>query len=499
MCVWPHSTSRTFVYFIHVLCMAHIQEAVPLFLPSMLCAAHIQPAVPFSIPSMLRVWPPFNQPYRSLVQPCCVYGPIQPAAPFSFIHAVCTAPFNQLHLFLPSMLCVRSHSTSCTFFFHPCCVYGPIQPAAPFSSIHAVCTAPFNQLHHFLPSMLCVRSHSTSCTFFFHPCCVYGPRLTSRTFLSAIHLVCTALNQPVVPSLFHPCCVYVPIQPSVPFFHPCCVYGPHSSSRTFISSIHVLCVAPVQPAATFSLPSMLCLLPQSTSRTLPSSKHVVCGPIQPAAPFSLRSMLRVGFPFNQPHLPLFHLCSGCGPIRAAVPFSLQSMLCALPNHSAIPLPLPTMLCVQLYSTSRTLLSSSHVVCMVHIQPVAPFSFPSMCVWPPFNQLYLSLFHPCHVYGPHSTSRTFLFSINIVCMAPIQPAVPFLSSIHVLCMCNGGYFSETSLRSRIPPARPRDPVIHIKPQAPKARGYCDCCRCLIRIQVGNKEQSLSPEPRLNGEC
>ena len=66
-------------------------------------------------------------------------------------------------------------------------------------------------------------------------------------------------------------------------------------------------------------------------------------------------------------------------------------------------------------------------------------------------------------------------------------------------CNGGYFSETSLRPRIPPARPRDPVIHIKPQAPKARGYCYCCRCLIRIQVRNKEQSLSPEPRLNGEC
>ena len=65
------------------------------------------------------------------------------------------------------------------------------------------------------------------------------------------------------------------------------------------------------------------------------------------------------------------------------------------------------------------------------------------------------------------------------------------------VCNGGYFSETSLRSRIPPARPRDPVIHIKPQAPKARGYCGCC--LIRIQVRNKEQSLSPEPRLNGEC
>ena len=65
------------------------------------------------------------------------------------------------------------------------------------------------------------------------------------------------------------------------------------------------------------------------------------------------------------------------------------------------------------------------------------------------------------------------------------------------MCSGGYFSETSLHPRIPPARPRDPVIPIKPQAPKARG-------LIRIQVlecpvRNKEQSRSPEPRLNGEC
>ena len=55
-----------------------------------------------------------------------------------------------------------------------------------------------------------------------------------------------------------------------------------------------------------------------------------------------------------------------------------------------------------------------------------------------------------------------------------------------CKCNGGYFSETSLRSRIPPARPRDPVIHIKPQAPKARGYC--CRCLkvrshcVRVRI-----------------
>ena len=140
---------------------------------------------------------------------------------------------------------------------------------------------------------------------------------------------------------------------------------------------------------------------------------------------------------------------GAAPIKAVVPFYLPSMLCALPNQPAAPFPLPTMLCVQLYSTSRTLLSSNHVVCMVPIQLVAPFSLPSMCVWPPFNQLYLSLFHPCHVYGPHSTSRTFLFSINVVCMAPIQLAVPsslpsmfvyghhptsctFLSSIHDVC-------------------------------------------------------------------
>ena len=62
---------------------------------------------------------------------------------------------------------------------------------------------------------------------------------------------------------------------------------------------------------------------------------------------------------------------------------------------------------------------------------------------------------------------------------------------------GGYFSETSWCSRIPPATPRYPVIPIKPQAPKARG-------LIRISVldcpvRNNEQSLSPEPRLNGQC
>ena len=59
-------------------------------------------------------------------------------------------------------------------------------------------------------------------------------------------------------------------------------------------------------------------------------------------------------------------------------------------------------------------------------------------------------------------------------------------------CNGGYFSETSLRPKIRPARPRDPVIHIKPQAPKARG----CRCLIRIQVlvSSQKQGAVSQPR-----
>ena len=60
---------------------------------------------------------------------------------------------------------------------------------------------------------------------------------------------------------------------------------------------------------------------------------------------------------------------------------------------------------------------------------------------------------------------------------------------ILTKCNGGYFSETSLHPRIPPARLRDPVIQIKPQAPKARG-------LIRIQVlvSSQKQGTVPQPR-----
>ena len=77
-----------------------------------------------------------------------------------------------------------------------------------------------------------------------------------------------------------------------------------------------------------------------------------------------------------------------------------------------------------HSTSRTRFSSIHVVCMAPIQPAVPSSLPFMlCVWPPFNQPHLPLFHPCCVYGPHSTSRAFLSSIHVVCMAPIQLAVP----------------------------------------------------------------------------
>ena len=58
--------------------------------------------------------------------------------------------------------------------------------------------------------------------------------------------------------------------------------------------------------------------------------------------------------------------------------------------------------------------------------------------------------------------------------------------------NGDYFSETSLHPRIPPARPRDPVIQIKPQAPKARG-------LIRIQVlvSSQKQRNSPSAPSHG--
>ena len=63
-----------------------------------------------------------------------------------------------------------------------------------------------------------------------------------------------------------------------------------------------------------------------------------------------------------------------------------------------------------------------------------------------------------------------------------------SVARIVSQCNGGYFSETSLRPRIPPARPRDPVIHIKPQAPKARG---CCLIRIQVLVSSQKQGAAP--------
>ena len=50
-------------------------------------------------------------------------------------------------------------------------------------------------------------------------------------------------------------------------------------------------------------------------------------------------------------------------------------------------------------------------------------------------------------------------------------------------------NQSSLHPRIPPARPRDLVIQIKPQAPKVPG-------LIRIQVlvSSQKQGTIPQPR-----
>ena len=119
---------------------------------------------------------------------------------------------------------------------------------------------------------------------------------------------------------------------------------------------------------------MLCVRPHSTNCSFLSSVHVVCMvPIRPAA-------------------PLFNPCSLYGP----------------------------------HSTSHTFLSSIYAVCTVHILPAGPLpspTLPSMLCTAPFNQLHLSLFHPCFVRGPHSTSCTFLSPFH-VSMAAIQPALHF---------------------------------------------------------------------------
>ena len=272
-CVYsPHSTSHTFLSSIHVVytapfnqphiclfnpCVVTIQQALQpvcghhstscTFLPPIhLCMAPIQPALLFSLPSVLCIRPPFNQQYLSLFHPCFVYGPHSTSHAFlSFIHVLCIDPIQPaIHSSLPSMLCVRTHSTSRTFLFPIQVCMAAIQPAVPFS----------------LPSMLCVCPHSTDCTF-----------------LSSIHFLCNAqFNKPYLP-LFHLCSVCGPLnQPYRSLFLPRCVHGPHSTSRTILSSIHAVCMAPFQPAVTFALPIMLCVRPPSTSRTSRSFIHDVC-------------------------------------------------------------------------------------------------------------------------------------------------------------------------------------------------------------------------------
>ena len=60
-------------------------------------------------------------------------------------------------------------------------------------------------------------------------------------------------------------------------------------------------------------------------------------------------------------------------------------------------------------------------------------------------------------------------------------------------CNGGYFSEISLGSRIPPARPRDPVITIKtPSAQGPRSYW-----YSSITVSSQKQGSSPSALSHG--
>ena len=55
------------------------------------------------------------------------------------------------------------------------------------------------------------------------------------------------------------------------------------------------------------------------------------------------------------------------------------------------------------------------------------------------------------------------SFKIPAITLIWPRLPYKHSVTRSYRCNGGYFSETSLRPRIPPARPRDPVIHKNPK------------------------------------
>ena len=340
----------------------------------------------------------FNQLYISFFRPCCVYGPHSTS---------CT--------FVQSMLCVWSPLDQlCISLFHPCCLYGPHSTRHTFlSSIYAVCTVPIQPAGPFpsptLPSILFTAPFNQLHLSLFHPCCVCSPHLTNCTFLSPIH-VCMAAIQPALhfslPSML---CVW-PLfnQPYFSLFHPCFVFGPLSNSSTFLSSIHVSCMAHIQIAVPFSLPSCCAYGPHSTSSTFLSSIHAVyMVPIQTAVPFSLPSMFCVWPTFNQLYLSLSHPCF----VRMA-PFNQQYL-------SSI-----HVVCIAPIQTSRTFLSSIHVFCIAPIEPAVPSCLPSMlCIWSLFKQPYLSFFYRCFVYGPHSTSCTFLSSIYVLCTVIIQPAVP----------------------------------------------------------------------------
>ena len=77
---------------------------------------------------------------------------------------------------------------------------------------------------------------------------------------------------------------------------------------------------------------------------------------------------------------------------------------------------------------------------------------------------------------------------------LLPQHQYICTRSDLLDCNGDFFSEISLRSRIPPATPRDPVISIKP--PSTRGL------LVLLSYGrDRNKKALPEPRdtTNGEC
>ena len=244
--------------------MVPFQPAVPIFAVIHVLCGSIQTSVP-----------------PCLCHPGCVpYSNSHIPSIFSFAHAVCVTPSN--------------HS-----LFNPCCLYGPIQPAAPLlHAIHAVCS-PFSCPCPFsLISMLCAWS------LFSQPYPI--PSVTHMRVLiqPAIHIraivcmvvVCMVPFQPAMPhslclpSAIHALCV--PLSQPHPFYllSMVCAWSPFSQ----------LCPIP----SVFRLPSMLCVFP-SASRT-PSLCYQWCvhGSIQPAVPHSpcLPSAIHaLCVPLSQPH------------------------------------------------------------------------------------------------------------------------------------------------------------------------------------------------------